>query len=311
MYDPAYLKITELAAQPEALERAAVYLQQHMQSFLRRGERVLICFSREAPIICSIFEEAVRRCNCTPMVVGEDRRWKTILKTAFTYKCNAIIGTPMFVLSLAKLARYMGTPLYTRNVVLAGYPCADWMADGIQQELDCRIWGCFDPGVGSVVAGFSCGKSQGVHLRSEEYGAEIIDDDGKPVPDGNVGKMILYPKEHPEVRFATGDRGLLNSDACPCGCKNPRIMAIDTGEGMESKLTKMGEEFHRWTSILDCRIAQCGYGMELEMIVFPGEKLPKLPSFSKMVIRPWDPEKDEPFVHSYLMKKRLFSEENH
>lgn len=311
MYDSAYMKITELAVQPDSLERATVYLQQNMQRFLRRGERVLICFAREAPIICGIFEEAVRRCNCIPMILGEDRRWKNILKTAFTYKCNAIIGTPMFVLSLAKLARYMGTPLYTRNVVLAGYPCVDWMAEGIQRELDCRVWGCFDPGAGSVVAGFSCEKSVGVHLRSEEYNVEIVDEAGNPVPDGTVGRMILSPKAYPDICFDTGDRGFLNSQICPCGCNTPRIMAINAGEGIESKLSRMGEEFHRWTSILDCRIEECGYGMELEMIVFPGEKLPKLPSFSKMVIRPWDPEKDEPFVHSNLMKKRLFSEESH
>ena len=104
---------------------------------------------------------------------------------------------------------------------------------------------------------------------------------------------------------------MLDNSSCACGCAAPRVMAIDAVKEEDSKLSKLGEEFHLWTSILDCRLAECGYGLELEMVVFPGEKLPKLPSFAKMLIRPWDPEKDEPFPHTFVMKKRLFSEENH
>lgn len=311
MYDPAYVKIAELATRPDSLERAINYLETHIRKFLRRRERVLICFAREENTICHIFEQAVLRCGGIPMVLGEDRRWITILKTAFTSKCNAIIGPPLLLLGLGKLARHMGTPLYTRNVVLAGYPSVDWMIEGIRRELDCQVWGCFDPGVGSVVAGFSCGKSSGIHLRSEEYGVEIIDDGGNAVPEGTIGNVVLYPHSDPQIRFWTGDRGRLDASPCACGCSDPRVTSINMVNIFDSKLSKLGEEFHLWTSILDCRLAECGYGLELEMVVFPGEKLPKLPSFSKMVIRPWDPEKDEPFPHTFVMKKRLFYEENH
>ena len=303
--------ISELAARPEAIERAVVYLQAHIGKFLRRKERVLICLSEDESTICRIFEEAVKRCDGIPMVLGEDRRWVTILKTAFTYKCNAIIGPPLLLLGLGKLARHMGIPLYTRNVILAGYPSVEWMIEGIQRELDCKVWGCFDPGVGSVVAGFCCDKSRGIHLRTEEYGVDIVDEAGNALPEGVVGRVILYPKADPQIRFDTADRGMLETGICDCGSTAPRIMAIDAGKGTESKLSRLGEEFHLWTSILDCRLAECGYGLELEMVVFPGEKLPKLPSFAKMVIRPWNPETDEPFAHTFVMKNRLFSEENH
>lgn len=310
MYHSAYLEITELASQPESAARSVEYLQRHFRKFLRRKERVLICFTREESAICQIFEQAVLGCEAIPLVLGEDRRWITILKTAFTTKCNAIIGPPLLLLGLGKLARHMGTPLYTRNVILAGYPSAEWMIEGIRRELDCRVWGCFDPGVGSMVAGFSCGKSLGIHLRSDEYGIDILDEAGASVSEGTVGRMILYPKSNPEVRFDTGDQGMLDSTPCACGCEAPRVMAINASS-LKAKLPKLGEEFHLWTSILDCRLSECGYGLELEMIVFPGEKLPKLPSFSKMVIRAWNPETDEPFLHTFMMKRRLFSEENH
>lgn len=311
MYETAFAKIAELASRPESVEKSVQYLEVHIRKFLRKRERVLICFSEDDGAICHIFERAVRRSDGIPLLLGEDRRWKTILKIAFANKCNAIIGPPLMVLGLSKAARYMGTPLYTRNVLLAGYPCMEWMVEGIQRGLDCKVWGCYDPGVGAVVAGFSCGKSVGVHLRTEEYGVDIVDGSGVSVPPGTVGNVFVYPVSDPELRFDTSDRGKLETAVCPCGCTSPRLQAIAAGKYADSMLSKLGEELHRWTSILDCRLEECGYGLELEMVVFPGEKLPKLPSFAKMVIRPWDLETDEPFPHTFIMKNRHFSEENH
>ena len=54
------------------------------------------------------------------------------------------------------------------------------------------------------------------------------------------------------------------------------------------------QELHSWTSILDCKVNKGSYGLELELVVFPGEKLPKLPTCAKLVIRPWDPDTDIP-----------------
>ena len=88
-------------------------------------------------------------------------------------------------------------------------------------------------------------------------------------------------------------------------------MDIDTNNGMDSSLSKLGESLHYWGSILDCRLANTGYGIELEVIVFPGEKLPKFPSCAKLLVRAWNPETDEPFPHAYVLKKRLFSRETH
>ena len=54
---------------------------------------------------------------------------------------------------------------------------------------------------------------------------------------------------------------------------------------------------------MDCRLNKGECGLEVEMIVFPGEKLPKLPNAAKRVIRPWDPETDEPFWYIPQLKK--------
>lgn len=54
------------------------------------------------------------------------------------------------------------------------------------------------------------------------------------------------------------------------------------------------EGVYSWNSVLDCRIHRGEYGLELELVVVPGLKLPKLPACGKMTIRSWDPDRDQP-----------------
>jgi len=309
MNEIAYNQLAAMASQPEALEASIGYIQRHISTFLRSRERVLICFVNAPGNIGYVMEQAVKRCGATPVIPG-DLRWKTLLREAFANRCGAIIGTPLQVLGLAKLAKKMDTPLYARNVILAGYPSADWMLEGIRQGLDTWRWGCYDPGAGIVVGGFSCDDSGGIQLRSDVYGVQIVDETGNPVPEGELGEVVLDPLEKPEIRFRTGDIARMDIEECPCGATKCRMLDFDPIKSVDPDLSRLGAELQLWTSVLDCRLAKTGYGLEVEIVVFPGEKLPRLPSCAKLVIRNWDPEHDEPFPHMYILKKRYFSQDN-
>ena len=311
MEQPVFMKVAALAEREAAAERSAKYLQDKFSQFLKKSERVLICFTKKDDTLCRILEQAVVECGAVPVWLGEDCRWVTILKTAFTSKCNCIVGSPLMLLGLSKVARHMGTPLFARNVLLSGYPSTEWMVKAIERGLDCQSWGCFDPGVGAVISGFSCGNRIGVHIRDDEYGVDIVDEQGNLLPEGETGRIVLYPKEAPELRLVTGQLATLDSSPCKCGCKSPRLLNLDNLKENYASLSQEGERLHYWSSILDCRLEKNEYGLELEVVVFQGEKLPKLPSCAKMVIRPWNPETDEPFDHYGVLKKKFISGFNH
>lgn len=290
----AFLKIEELARDPDAVQDTIGYLAGKL-GFLKEGENVLICFRdyRENGIGW-LMEQAVLRCGAVPVLWNEDQRWKKLLLLAFSTRATTVIGLPLIVLGLCKLARHNATPLYIRNVVTAGYPCLDWMIDGIRQGLDCESWGCFGPGTGAVVAGFSCGKSRGVHLRNDVYGMDIVDDAGVPVAPGEEGEMVLYPKADPQIRCELGENARLDLSACVCGSGEIRLMDMRPGKTTDPDLESLGEMIFSWTSVLDCYLRKGDYGLEIELVVFPGEKLPMLPTCAKQVVRPWCPETDEP-----------------
>ena len=67
------------------------------------------------------------------------------------------------------------------------------------------------------------------------------------------------------------------------------------GSNADPELAKVGKDLMSWTSILDCRLTRGEYGLEMEIVTFPGEKLPKLPSCAKLIVRSWNPQEDIPF----------------
>lgn len=293
--DVTYKKLTELLDTPEELERTEAYLAECLRAFLRPGEEILICYPDcSEHTIGGLLIRGVRRLGAVPLQWGPDYRWKTLLKLAFHSRATAIAGPPLVILGLTKLARATRTPLNFRNVLTAGYPCLEWMIDGIQTGLDCQTWGCYGPGSGPLVGGFSCGKSRGVHLREDIFSVEVEDDDGAPLPETSLGNLVIIPRKAPSVRYHTRERGRLDRTLCTCGDPTPRLMDLGPGPDVDDLLAELGAELMSWTSILDCRLERGRYGLELELITFPGEKLPRLPSCARLVVRSWDPERDVP-----------------
>lgn len=289
MDHPAYAKIMNLAGMPESLDQTAAYLAEHLRLFLKQGDRVLVCFPAEKPQdLGALFVEGIRRVGGVPVLWGPDLRWKTLLRLAFSHRASAVIGPPMLVLGLAKLAKATNTPLNIRHAVTAVYPCPDWMIDGIIRELDCGTWGCFSLGISPVVIGFSCGKSRGVHIREDLY---EVTADGAAAPCA----LTISNKNLPQWRLPMMDRGRLETAPCPCGRKEARLVDMELPSKLGPELEGLYQQLLKWSSILDCRMEKGQYGLEMELVVFPGQKLPKLPSAAKRVIRGWNPEQDEPF----------------
>lgn len=298
-----YWKIESLAQEPDARERTIDYLWEHLRHFIRKQEKVLICFlEHKEGNISDLMEQAVLRCNAVPVIWGPDHKWKTLLQQAFYNKTTAIIGPPLILLGLAKLKKQSGTPLYIRRCITAAYPCLDWMIDGIVRGFDCELGGCFSIGESGVVAGFACGHSWGVHLREKEYGIDIVDPEGNLLPEGTIGEMVLYPKSVPELRYPTGENARILTEKCECGSVAPRLLELQPGRNEDQDLEEFRQYLQSWTSVLDCRVERGQNGLEIELICFAGEKLPKLPPAAMRIVRAWNPQTDEPFWYSPTLK---------
>jgi phenylacetate-CoA ligase len=98
----------------------------------------------------------------------------------------------------------------------------------LQSAFGCRVAN----GYGGRDAGFiahECPEG-GMHISAEDIIVEIVDPQGKPVPSGASGEIVvthLASGDFPFIRYATGDVAALDPQPCPCGRGLPLLRQIE------------------------------------------------------------------------------------
>lgn len=101
-----------------------------------------------------------------------------------------------------------------------------------QRSLIGRVFGCpVANGYGGRDAGFIAHEcpSGGMHITVEDIVVEIVDADGRPLPPGQPGEVVvthLASSDFPFIRYRTGDVAVLQDGLCPCGRGLPRLQEI-------------------------------------------------------------------------------------
>lgn len=104
-----------------------------------------------------------------------------------------------------------------------------------QREVIARNYGCpvaylyGNRGGGFVASQCPMG---GLHIAAENVAVEIVDEDGKPLPSGKMGEIVLTnttSRDFPFIRYRTGDIGALDWDTCPCGRGLPLLKLAESG----------------------------------------------------------------------------------
>jgi phenylacetate-CoA ligase len=69
-----------------------------------------------------------------------------------------------------------------------------------------------------------CRERNGLHSFADVRLVEVVDDDGRPLPPGEVGDLVitdLTNRVFPLIRYKIGDRGAMVGEPCPCGVTLP------------------------------------------------------------------------------------------
>ena len=78
--------------------------------------------------------------------------------------------------------------------------------------------------------GAECEHHTGIHLFEDMTIVENVDEDGRPVPDGQPGARLLvtslFNRTQPLIRLEVADAVMLDPDPCPCGRTLRRIRSI-------------------------------------------------------------------------------------
>jgi phenylacetate-CoA ligase len=80
-----------------------------------------------------------------------------------------------------------------------------------------------------AVIAAECGEHRGLHISAENVIVEVIDDEGRPLPPGRTGRIVitdLWNYAMPFIRYDIEDMGTLAEEGCRCGRGLPLIGEI-------------------------------------------------------------------------------------
>lgn len=80
-----------------------------------------------------------------------------------------------------------------------------------------------------MLIGSECERHDGLHLTMEHLLVEVLDDEGRPTPDGQEGNVVitdLYNYGMPFIRYANGDRAVAGWAECGCGRGLPLLRKV-------------------------------------------------------------------------------------
>ncbi|PKO55842.1 MAG: capsule biosynthesis protein CapK [Betaproteobacteria bacterium HGW-Betaproteobacteria-21] len=86
----------------------------------------------------------------------------------------------------------------------------------------------------------------GMHITAEELIVEVVDDNGRALPAGVEGDILitnLAGPEFPFIRYRTGDRGVLSDQTCGCGRGLPLLESI-SGRANDGLVATDGSWIH-------------------------------------------------------------------
>lgn len=98
----------------------------------------------------------------------------------------------------------------------------------IESALKCKVFDRYGSREFGTVA-HECEKHEGLHVNTENFFVEFVDEDGKPV-DGKSGRMIVTSFDNlamPFIRYETGDLGTPTERKCSCGRGLPILDSVD------------------------------------------------------------------------------------
>ncbi|MEA5021037.1 MAG: phenylacetate--CoA ligase [Gordonibacter sp.] len=158
-------------------------------------------------------------------------------------KSTVLCATSSYALLLAEeiVERGLRGQIHLRKGVIGSERWGDKMRQRIAGELGVEIFDIYGltevygPGIG-----ISCSEHKGMHVWADYLYIEVVDPvTGVPVPDGEVGELVLTTLRKqgaPLIRYRTHDLTRIIPGECACGSVYPRI---DTLTGRTDDMFKV------------------------------------------------------------------------
>lgn len=204
---------------------------------LSPGDVVVLAVTMDKCFMAGLaYFQGLRRLGVTAIRVGASSP-AMLLSMIERLRPTAIVSVPSFLKRVAEYANQQGFYLAgstVRKLICIGEPVrqSNWnltpLGSHIAKQWNAQVFSTY--GITELATSFcECAAGKGGHLHPQLLHAEIVDDAGRPVPDGQEGQLVattIGVQAMPLIRFATGDMTFITHQQCDCGLQTARIGPI-------------------------------------------------------------------------------------
>lgn len=239
------------------------------------GSVTMILFPFTGPFgLGELIAEAVSRLGARPLKLGASGsygEWSEILEKE---RPDSFVGMPV---QLLRLLRVCGRGSLRRALV-SGDLCPAAVIEGCESILGSRLFPHYGSREMALGGAITCPAHAGMHLRENHVIAEIVDEDGKPLPPGEYGELVITTigmEAMPLIRYRTGDYTRILPGKCPCGSEALRLDTVSRRDGGE-EMAALDETLFRLPFVADYRAERKNGRLCLEILTCGEGELPPL-----------------------------------
>ncbi|MCS6980802.1 MAG: AMP-binding protein [Flavobacteriales bacterium] len=201
---------------------------------LRRGDVLQICITLDKRFMAGLaYWLGARKAGISVIRMGPGvlpLQWQTMHQRQVT----ALLAVPSFIPRLLEYAQSQGIDpqsLSVRTLIAVGEPTIDEncrpnaLCQSITQQWPLNIVSTY-ASTELQTAYTECPQHTGLHAQDDLVYTEILDDEGRPVEEGQAGQLVFTHfgvEAMPMLRYATGDIVRVWRSPCPCGLTSLRI----------------------------------------------------------------------------------------
>jgi phenylacetate-CoA ligase len=177
-----------------------------------------------------ILRDHLFRTKLLPAFEMSEQKLDSFLGQIRAMRPKMLFGYPSALSHIATHAEAKGQNMNDLGIKVA-FVTSERLYDEQRLQIN-RTFGCpVANGYGSRDAGFiahECPQG-GMHITAEDIIVEIVNPNGKSLPPGESGEIVvthLATEDFPFIRYRTGDIGILDTNICSCGRGLPMLKEI-------------------------------------------------------------------------------------
>ena len=250
------------------------------------GSVTMICFPFSGPHgLGELIAEAIERLDARPLKLGAGLSYGEFAKLLERERPDTFVGMPVQLLSLLRVCGRGSL----RRALVSGDACPDAVLRGCEAILQSRLFPHYGSREMALGGAICCSAHEGMHLRENHVIAEIVDGQGRPLPPGERGELVITTigmEAMPLIRYCTGDYTRVIPGKCPCGSE---VLRLDTVRRKETaELAALDEALFSLPFVADYRAERRNGRLHLQILTCGEGTLPALDAVIE--VRPARPE---------------------